>query len=331
MNDKNYIWINRFNLDHEKYPNRKKHKSLFDLEFPVDRFNVAPGLLELSCINVVKEPKFNLLNLSADFEDRYYSIINQVANNIYNIAKNKTIHMFYSGGIDSVCAIISLIQNKNYKELLEQNRFFVCMTSKSIEEYPNFYYTHIKNKIPVKILNFNESMNDSNVLVVSGDMGDYIIGSSDALNFNIDNLMNKWNKLDLNSDLHAEAVKKSPFEIVSINQYIWWLNQCFSYQDELVRYYVWSSTKDIQTIPTDDKVFRFFYDDLFSTFSFEYMSTNPHYNTVKELKNWPKKYIYNFTKDDSYLNKEKICSQKMIPRKLQKNSLFVENNIIKSD
>jgi hypothetical protein len=61
------------------------------------------------------------------------------------------------------------------------------------------------------------------------------------------------------------------------------------------------------------------------------MSTNPHYTNAKQLKQWPKKFINNFTKDDSYLHKEKICSQRMIPKTLQKNSLFIENNVIKSD
>lgn len=331
MDNKNYIWINRFNLDYEKYPNRKKHKSFFDLEFPVDRFNIVPGLLELPCINIVKEPKFNLDNISNDFEDRYYSVIEQVVNNVYKFAQNKTIHLFYSGGIDSVCVLIALQKNKKYKEFLAENRFFICMTSKSIDEYPNFFSNHIQNKIPIKLLNFNESMNDSNVLVVSGDMGDYIIGSSDALNFQIDNLMDNWKKLNIDNELYSETIKRCPFDITSINQYVWWINQCFSYQDELVRYYVWSSTKDIQSIPTDEKVFRFFYDDLFTTYSYEYMSTNPHYTNAKQLKQWPKKFIHNFTKDDSYLHKEKICSQRMIPKTLQKNSLFIENNVIKSD
>ena len=333
MSNKKYIWVNtnRFNSDSEKYPYRNKIKSFFNEEFVVDRFNVAPGLLELSCVNIVKDPKFNLVNLSKDFEERYYSLFDQVANNIFEIAKDKTIHIFYSGGIDSVCVLIALLKNKKYKEFLEQNRFFISMTQKSVEEYPYFFHNFIQDKIPIRVLNFNKVMNDPNILIVSGDSGDFIIGSSDSLNFNISDLMESWQKLNVNEDLYLAAVKKCPFDITSINQYFWWINQCFSYQDELIRYYVWSTTKQIQTIPTDEKVFRFFYDDLFTTFSYEYMSTNPVYHDSKNLKTFAKKYIFDFTKDSNYLNKEKICSQKMIGKRFQKNSIFIEDNIIKSD
>jgi hypothetical protein len=331
MNDKKYIWINRFNLNIEQYTYRKKHKEYFGLEFPVDRFDVAPGLLEISCINIVKQPKYNLQNITKDFEDRYYSIINQVADNVYKMATNKKIHIFYSGGIDSVCVLASLIKHNKFKEFFEKKKFVICLTKESINEYPYLFQNFIQNKIPFEILNLNKVMNDPNALVVTGDIGDYIIGSTDALKFKFNNLMDDWTKLDIHNDLYLAAIKKCPFDIITINQYIWWLNQCFSFQDELIRYYVWTKTKEIQSLPNDNKVFRFFYDDLFTTFSYEYMSTNPKYSKVSELKEWPKKYICDFFKDDSYFNKQKINSQIMIPKKLHKNSLFLENDIIKYD
>ena len=82
-------------------------------------------------------------------------------------------------------------------------------------------------------------------------------------------------------------------------------------------------------LASQNKVFRFFYDDALMTFSFEYMSTNPEYHTYIDNKLWFKRYIVNSTGDEYYLNKQKIFSQRMSLRHVFKTQIYYENDMIK--
>ena len=65
------------------------------------------------------------------------------------------------------------------------------------------------------------------------------------------------------------------------------------------------------------------------TFSFEYMSTNPVYHNYIDNKTWQNQYIVNSTKDISYMNKQKIFSQRLSLRHVFKTSIYIEDGIIK--
>jgi len=98
-----------------------------------------------------------------------------------------------------------------------------------------------------------------------------------------------------------------------VAQHAWWFSQCFAVQDELVRPYVWS--------PASVEGMRD--DHAFITFSYEYMSTNPKFDKLTDFRNFPKQYIYNYTKDQHYVdNKEKLYSQRHAVRKIQKTMIY---------
>ena len=340
-----YIWANWNELDYESMPYRQGFKSVAGwFEFPVDRFNVLENKLELPTYSIVKDPVYNLTNLTNDWECRLYSILDQIADRVFKTAGDKTIVLTWSGGIDSSCILVSLQKHPKFKEKVEQGKFKVALTSISIDEYPEQFYRDILPSIPIITLDYLRLMQDPDVMLVTGDMGDHVIGSSDVLRFtdgkpgDLD-LMLPWRhvlprvaELTDNAfyqDLMFTIVKNAPFEIKSINQMTWWWANALDHQDDLIRPWYWSTTEDLSELASQNKVFRFFYDDALMTFSFEYMSTNPEYHTYIDNKLWFKRYIVNSTGDEYYLNKQKIFSQRMSLRHVFKTQIYYENDMIK--
>src|SRR6266487_1681100 len=54
---------------------------------------------------------------------------------------NGPLHVFWSGGIDSTCLLVSLLKARG------GDRITVLMNRDSIAEYPYFYHTHIRGKL----------------------------------------------------------------------------------------------------------------------------------------------------------------------------------------
>lgn len=344
---KEYVWLHHTNIDSDKYPYIKAYKSIKGLwEFPVDRYSIIEEGIGIPCANLVPPAKFDLKNLTSDWKDRYFSAINAAADEIYEIADTvigpagrRTITVLYSGGVDSLVALVALQRHPKYKSFLESGKFKLSMTSGSIAEYPEFFYTEILPNIPIKALIFDNLMNDPDTLLVTGDMGDYTIGSSDSMSLTGDDttfdLMGPWEnmipyiKARPASDKFVEIVhlakKKEPFEISSACQMFWWLSQCFSFQDDFTKPYFWANTKDLSTLATNEKVYRFFYNKDITKFSYEFMSVNPIFKNYEDARIWPKEYIVNHTGDFSYMNKPKVYSQRSTLRLMNKTQIYIEN------
>jgi hypothetical protein len=343
---KKIIWAAWGNIDIASKPYRKSYSDVaYRYEFPVDRFNLLDNRLEIDCANIVKAPVYNLTNVTNDHRDKFFNALDQTADEIYRLAGDKIIHLAYSGGVDSTVALCALMRHPLYQEKLQAGKIKVCMNSTSIQEYPELFYDTILTSIPFEFIDFNKIMKDSSAYLVTGDMGDYITASSDILSLTANDTQldvhSNWQKLIpyiqkmKGSTLFLEMLdtlrQKSIFEISSINQLVWWFSQCLTYQDELARPYIWSTTKHNDSILDKSKVYRFFYSDVITTFSYEYISTNPVVRSYEEGKQWFKEYIVNHTKHSSYLNKTKIYSQRLSLRLLHKSQLYIEHDRVLSD
>jgi hypothetical protein len=337
--NKKLIWAAWGNLNIDDKPYRNSYsKVAYRFEFPVDRFNLL-NTLELDCENIVKAPIYNLSNITQDHRDRFFDAIEQTTDELFRIAEDRIIYIAYSGGVDSTLVLCAIRQHPKYKDKLEQGQIKIVLNSFSIEEYPRFFYNTILPEIPFEFIDYEKIMADENAFLVTGEMGDHITTSSDIINFinndiNLDfnshwtNLIPYVKSID-GSDFFLEMLygiqKKSFFEISSVNQLMWWYSQCFVYQAILVNPYIWSSLNAIDTLPTDQKVYRFFYSDIINTFSYEYISTNPSINSYEQGKKWFKEYIVNYTNDDSYYNKIKIFSQRHSLRFLNKSQIYLQD------
>lgn len=341
MTSKRLIYANAHTVTHPTGSFRHYYSTVYGTwPFPVDRFNVLPSIDAdtLSTVNIIKDPNYNLLNLSVDWQDRYWAICDQVGTNIYATADvgYKTIVVMYSGGIDSAAALVSLMKNTRYREFLDQGRLKVALSSSSIAEYPEYFYNRILPEIPVVPVDYNTAMLDPTVLVVTGDAGDYVIGNTDTPIFYHNGATNNLyedksvlypylDTVDTTgkfSNFARELCKHAPFDIVSVNQLYWWIGQCFVHQGEMCYPFNWSATTDMSELATNNKVYRFFLDDLFTTFSFEYMSTNPRYTTYNSVRDFPRKYIVDYTRDQTYLTKIKLFSQSFMFKQICKSAVY---------
>jgi hypothetical protein len=188
------------------------------------------------------------------------------------------------------------------------------------------------------LADYNLVMQDPNAFVVTGDAGDYVIGNTDTPIFfhngTTDNLHEDksilWPYLDgidtskKFSNFAKELSKLAPFDIVSANQMYWWLGQAFVHQGEMCYPWTWSATDDLSELASFNKVYRFFLDPRFTTFSFEYMSTNPVCTNYNSVRQFPREYIVDFTQHPSYLNKIKVFSQKLLFRKRYKTRIYAD-------
>lgn len=341
--NKKFIWVDHNSLDFDEMPYRRGYKKVAGaFEFAVDRFGIAAGMLELDVKNIVKEPVYDLGNTTSDWRGRYFSVLDSVADNVYNTAGgNKTIYILYSGGLDSLCLLVAMKRSKHFKSFIEQGRLKISMTTSSINENPGYFFRAILPSIPICALNYETLMSDDDALLVTGDFGDYVVGSSDSLQVTTGkdqfSLMSPWttflNEHKNSPEEYVELVKQAkmhqPFDIVSVNQLTWWLSQCFCYQVDIVRPYIWSSTDKLDTMAGDSKVFRFFYDDLITAFSYEYMSTNPHVNSLEDARLLAKDYVAVHTKNDFIYKKPKVYSQRLTLRTVNKTSIYVEDGQFK--
>lgn len=334
---KQYVWLNWSNIDYSKYPVRQAYKKVAGgFEFAVDRFGIAQDLLEIPCVNIVPEPQYNLSNTQGSFEDRYYAALDSVGKNVFKTAAGRPIALMYSGGVDSVCVLASLMRQPEYKEYMRNQLISFFMTSSSIDEYPWLFYSHILPSNMMRPLNYNTMMNGE-YLVVNGDMGDNVIGSSDVFSMSDDpsfNIMAPWDTAfeHISEPHYVELCKRAkenqPFDIQTIGQLVWWVAQCYALQEELVRPYYWSNTSNLSELSTQNKVFRFFNDPELVTYSYEYMSTNPNLKTYEDCKIWSKKYILDVFGDENYMWKPKVYSQRLTLREVQKSQIYMHDGVI---
>lgn len=330
------VWASASVIYFRNHPYRNSYRRIVgnEWEFAVDRFNAMKGALDLNPVNIAKEPIFSLKNLTTDWQDRYFSTVEQVAARVYEKAGSRTIYLSYSGGVDSLVVLAALQRHPRYKEFLDSGRFKIFLNTPSIEELPSLFFSTILPNIPLAVANFNTVMSDPDAYLVTGDLGDFIIGTSDIIklteNDSTADLTIGWENFSKNFDgpdgeRYIEMINAAksiePFEIESVNQIAWWMCQCYVYQFEIVKPYIWSNTNDLSGLDNDSKVFRFFYDDLFTTFSYEYMSTNPKITGYEDTRKFPKLYAFNHFKDDAILSKVKIYSQRFINRYIQKTSI----------
>lgn len=332
---KKFIWLYRNNVDYPRDSFRYSYtKQQYGWNFLIDRFNLLDEPDTFDCVNIVKPPVYNLENLSHDWEDRFFAVCDQAAEDVYATAGDRKITVMYSGGTDSACLLVALMKSPRFREYLESGRFEISMTTHSIDEYPLFFWKFIlPNKIPLVPMNYDAHMREDS-LVAIGNFGDYIAGSAEVMNITrgVEISNEKWPvfksfiaKDDPNGEVvkaYETIIRKAPFTLETAQQIQWWFNNAFHLQSEMVRPYIWSRITDLSTMLNNEKIYKFFYHEAFTTFSFEYMSTRPLFNNTYDVKIFNKKYVADFSGDPGYLGKKKVWSQRSSPRMVYKTELW---------
>ena len=221
--------------------------------------------------------------------------------------KGKPITLFWSGGIDSSVALISLLEEKHNTDILN-----IRYTQNSIEEFPEMWKKLVKDKnnpIHDKDVIDKKLFEDHDIIKITGECGDQCFGS--------DALLDKWDYINKDwetiftfgydnmaiVEVLFEIVELAPFEIKTIFDLYWWINFCFKWEDVNSRIVF----KYAQT-PHWQSTFSFFNTEDFQKWSINNHDIK-HQGTWKTYKQPAKEFINKYLKDENYRkNKTKELS-----------------------
>jgi len=110
--------------------------------------------------------------------------------------------LYYSGGIDSMITLISLLKVLNYAELA---RLTICMSMHSIAEYPTFFEKYIQGKFNIIDLTLGkvryDNLFDMGYTIITADSGDAMFGTEVSTQF-------YYSYKNFCKNLSSDAVKK---------------------------------------------------------------------------------------------------------------------------
>jgi len=225
--------------------------------------------------------------------------------------------LFYSGGIDSVSVLISML------EVLDTKKIILICNHDSKNEYPSFYYDHIHNKIAtVDILNFQL---DADSIMIGTDGGDQPWGWLDpevwaSANTYLQKPWQDWMYKFLN-EKHLEFVdtliKESKMEIITLLELRVYFYHRFLWQ------YITSQGFARLAVKNTSNYIMFFDSDIFEKWS-QNNRDKILGGTYNNYKVPAKEYIFSYHKDYSYFkNKTKERSGSRDGK-----SFVIKNNMI---
>jgi hypothetical protein len=238
--------------------------------------------------------------------------------------------LFYSGGIDSTCMLVSFITELGYAEL--KNRATVYISQESIDENPKFYYEHLRGNINIASSeNFNRSLNNKSIMV-GGEFNDQIFGSDIIRSIMLKGIeLHKPYKpeviiglFEFNGETrrmsHETAVRwyellklsadtTLPGRVVTVWDFFWWYNFSCKWQNIYFRMLAFTSRETRFTL--DKELLDVSYQHFFSTEDFQrwsiYATDRFYSNEWKDYKREAKQLIFDYNKDADYLDRKLKC------------------------
>lgn len=255
------------------------------------------------------------------FTTSYEEICNERAQTLLARAAQKEIgiSVFWSGGIDSTLALISLLKVATPSAL---STITVLMSEDSITENPRFYEEHIHGKMRTDSSNMFPYLLGTNTLIVNGEHNDQVFGS-DAIGkliqrfgpacaharYSRDIFFNFFNASIENDstthhflDLFEKLARAAPVPIERNYDFLWWINFALKWQNVFMRTLTYTAPRNRHLITSN--YVRDFYAPFYNTEEFQLWSM---LNPDKKMKDswatykWAaKEVIYDYTKDTEY-------------------------------
>jgi hypothetical protein len=277
-----------------------------------------------SLCGTVCEIPTNLDGVEDDFSDMLDSVAVDTINKIQQ--KNQAPYIFYSGGIDSTSIFVALLRNadRNFLESLT-----VVSNHDSIQENPYFFDRFIKNKF--RIIETDKFLIDPEhaheIAIIDGESGNQCLGSGEIYDLarkNRTDLLDRHYSITEQFDyqpndrffvnLALDSVKYAPVRIHSLYDFFWWSNFNFKFDHVLLRKIL---------VYTDnflgDQRRTFFYNNLYRLYAHADMQKwcmcnleqmRATLNTTTKFH--PKKYIFDYDKNEYYFLQKKESSSSAI-------------------
>jgi hypothetical protein len=228
------------------------------------------------------------------------------------IASGKIIEVYWSGGIDSTVALVSLIRAG-----IKRDQLRIFLTWNSLFEYPLFYHRFIKEKWEHQVSAMGDVKHnirfDSNKIIVTGEHGDQIFGSHIIARYTMDALVQSYDKVVPASvaDFLQPIISSAPCPIVTLYDWLWYCNFNLKWQNVKTRFILWAGG----AFPYWELHLAHFFD----TPEFQHWSMasrEPKILSNRSTYKWAaKEFIYRFAGDEDYLyRKLKVNSLRNIKK-----------------
>jgi hypothetical protein len=256
------------------------------------------------------------------FTDSFEDVCNQRAQELLVRAEklDTSLYVFWSGGIDSTCVLISLLKMAT---TVQKERIVVLMSEDSIFEYSGFYRDHIRGKLRRESAMLFSYILGTKNLIVNGECNDQLFGSdiislvinrfgADVIHepysrdlfrtFFTEKMADDWETAWRYVWLFERLCDSAPITLSSNYDHFWWINFAMKWQTVFMRVLSFVAERNAKLItkPYVEK----YYAPFFNSESFQLWSMNNPRARVKDgwrSYKWPaKEVIYNFTKDADY-------------------------------
>lgn len=251
----------------------------------------------------------------------YEEICNDRARDILSRAEklDVPILVFWSGGIDSTLALISLVKMATDSA---RKRITVLLSEESIIENPNFFEDHVRKYLKHDSSTIFPYLLGGKHILVNGEHNDQVFGSdivaSVISTFGADVIHKPYDRALFTTfftqklkdekaasffvDLFERLRSKAPVAIESNYDQFWWVNFAVKWQTVYTRTLTYTAARKAPMITAE--YLDSYYAPFFNTEEFQLWSMN---NMDKKIKNawntykWPcKDIIYDFTRDAEY-------------------------------
>ena len=253
--------------------------------------------------------------IPTNFTSTFEELTSRRAVELWDIGK--PIRLWWSGGIDSTCALVSLLKTRRL-----DTRLTVYLSTNSVQENPHFYDLLVNKKVKLQWHSFDnyvyddDTLWDGQTINVNGNGGDELflaISSTMSMEEFFKIKDSDWINIIKDSDM-LNVIEKyidiSPYKPKTCWELLWWFAR--SIDDLSTRYHSPRFLKDPSVYHLE---YAFFYTDYFEKWAL----SNPHvgHNGDYRTYKWPmKKYIYDYDKNEEYLNtKQKESSFPLIYKK----------------
>ncbi len=284
------------------------------------------------------------------FTKSYDEICGDRGREILNNADSMGVQIYalYSGGIDSTCMLVSLL---NQATPAQRKRIVVLLSQDSIRENPRFYEEYIKGQLQVGSSVLFTNLIGANDILLSAEHNDLVMGNANVGSlisrygsavvhelYNRDLLVDFFGarlngdqkKAEFCFEMFQKLAQSAPVPITTNFDFLWWYNfatkwqACFSYM------LLFTSPKNAPNVTKDYLDTRFI--SFYNTDEFQLWAMN---NLDKRIKDTWRSYkwvlkdiIYDFTKDQEYRDyKTKVRSLPIVLQQQYQHYKFIDENI----
>ena len=234
--------------------------------------------------------------------------MNQKAIELKNI--DEKLYVLYSGGVDSVGIICSILKNFNKEEL---KKVIILCTPTSVIEFPEFFNL-IVDKFTVQYADIFLEKYTYDGFIVSGMLGDLFFSEPNftkkAFDMDIASLNYKDGMVKLYSsyskefgkkyfDLMCPIVDESMYEINDTLDFLSWMYFTQLYQKVKLGHI--TQKNNFINLSRYKKIINFFDTEYFQLWGL-YNQKNNKYKSMNDYKKEPKKYIYEIFDNMNYFN-----------------------------